>query len=307
MEINLYDEIIRKRKIYVPKMVNLDELCFLWFITKMRLPEPIRIEFVDSLTDLPLDQAFVIGFEGFLTIQVIPPGQSLSKLFYRDYLKHREMFDLPATHSLVMLVDYCTRAVRRKLSDKEKQPGSFVHVIYTLRSFGVAPERLLEVFDYLANRILEEPEFLSTMCDVELDIFDNTLSRYLYEADKARSAIISKHVYFRFVDSFFIAVNNSDHNVAKFIFHDFPYVKLYVFSSPVTGLTGVIVRKGFKDFNLSELYDRILAEEKNSGVKWIKKGNMIINSFGRASDKQTSITTDKIIDLIMDMYDVDLS
>ncbi|MEM5853034.1 MAG: hypothetical protein QXG39_02840 [Candidatus Aenigmatarchaeota archaeon] len=294
----MFEKFFETKTIVAPKFLNLDELCFLFLASNFK--EPVKIQFSES----PKQAPFYIGFSSALSSQKLPPGQSISKLFVREILKRPDDFKIPVSKNLMLLIEYCTKVAKRQFSPNDTRPGSLAHVVYSLRSSDLPPEKLFEIFSQIALKILEEPDFLNTMCDLLLESLSPEYAKVFHELDSFRSKILTRNIRFIYCKNFFIAINQTDYNVSKQIFTSVPFVGLYIFKSPVSQMAGVIVHKKYSgQVPMKEIYNKIKESEKNK-VEWLKKGNSIITNYEFNSDVRTSLECEDLMNIVLDVLEL---
>ena len=261
-EEELYAWISTADKLEIHHAVNLDELCAV-FMIKQAINSSAQIEVKDFEKGIRVKD---------LNLQTIAnkKGLSLSKLIYGMIIKFKQTTKFHNPHNLLKLVDYCSRSTEKMLTKNERQKGSLINVIYAVRAALDDYNEIYAIFEYFANKVLQNPEYLNTMCDIELSITRPELAKEIYETNRGIRDVMAKYVRFIRVDKYWIVYNTSDRNLARILFMEIPNLLVYCFKSDRE--TGIIFR-----FALSKEAENKLIEyamdKLNSEV--VKKGKKI--------------------------------
>jgi len=221
----------------------------------------------------------------------IPGLWSSCKLIFKYLLEEDVSFE-----KYINLVDYCTRADKSQLQSFEKIQGSLIHTIYSLRSQELSDKELLDIFTYLADKSLENPLYLTTMCDVLLSKLKPELADILAKESISFSEILRK--YIRFVDlgdNKWIVLNNSNFNVTKKIFDKYDNVIAIIFSSQ-RGRAGVISRNKNYKFDFTKL-------QKELGKNWyISRDGLSIITKTMKSGEKIELSCENLLEKLLNCW-----
>jgi len=271
--------------IELPSVPNLDVLCTAYLIKSF-------INESAELISSPESKFKIVAGDTEINLAEIAEVKNLtpSKYLYSCMVKNSEKLIRPFTHNILKLVDYCSRAVMKNLNKQERKPGSFVYVIYGIRNF-VSLEELYSVFSYLSDRVMMEPSFLTTMCDIELYLYNQELADKINKSAVEAKELIAKKVRFaKLGDKHWIAFNYSDINLAKTLFLHNRDLILYVYFNDVTGMI-------FKKTIQEEIIEKIINKIREHYEVTHKSGKHVI--IGKAKkEEDVAPIEDLVIDAV---------
>lgn len=289
-EQQFFDSLKQSEKIVIelPSIPNLDMLCSAYLI-KSFINDKAKIQSSENNFTILL---------GNKKVDIISEAElknlTPSKYIYSCMIKNNEKLLKPFTHNILKLVDYCSRTVSKNLNKQERKPGSFVYVIYGIRNF-VKLDELYSVFSHLSDKVMMEPNFLITMCDIELYLYNQELAEKINKSTTETKELIAKKVKFsKLGDKYWIAFNYSDINLAKTLFLHNRDLILYVYFNDVTGM---IFKKNFQE----DLADQIKEKMKEScNLKSKSSKHFIIEKKDEKVEKIEDIIVDVVYKVIKD-------
>ncbi|MEM5810607.1 MAG: hypothetical protein QXP66_01755 [Candidatus Aenigmatarchaeota archaeon] len=229
--------------------------------------------------------------EGAIDHHTLPGQWSCCKMIYTIFNNMNIFTDY------LQITDYCHRADKGQLSRQERAQGSLIHTIYALRSNmvdGIDDEAIYKVFSHLVLKARVNPLYLTGYCEIEVSTVFPEYTSILLKETVGITNILRKFV--RFVDISrhkFVALNNSNHNIATFLFSNYPVLAI-VFKTPA-GRGGIIIRKRCHNFNINEIYEELNKLEPDT---WITENGNILTRTAK-NNKVSTLKIEELLEILI--------